>query len=115
DQAGPRDLLIFAAPSKRPTAPAELYLGYSHYANPHHRSAILLMTDSPSPQVRAHFKDFPNIWLINASPAILPTQLLPDQSFLGPAPTRFPATIWQVVPKPQAKNPRPTADVNSPR
>jgi hypothetical protein len=102
DQASPRDLLIFAAPSKRATAPAELYLGYSHYANPQHRCPIVLMTGALSPEIRAHFKDFQSIWLINASPEILPTQLLPDNAFLGPAPTRFPATIWQVVPKPKA-------------
>src|SRR5438132_4616566 len=31
-----------------------------------------------------------------------------DFDHSGPAPTRFPATIWQVVPKPQAKTPRST-------
>src|SRR5438105_5045824 len=72
DQTGPNDLLIFAAPTKRATAPAELYLGYSHYSNPQHHSSILLMTDTLSPQVRAQFANYQNIWLINASPAILP-------------------------------------------
>jgi 4-amino-4-deoxy-L-arabinose transferase-like glycosyltransferase len=103
DQAGPRDLLIFAAPSKYSGAPADLYLGYSHYSNPRQRPPILIMTDTLPPDVRAQLDKFPHVWLINASPEILPTQLLPDYAFLGPAQTSFPATIWQVVPKPQAK------------
>jgi len=108
DQSGPHDLLIITAPTKRATAPAELYLGYSHYSNPHHHSPILLMTEPLSPEIRAQFPKFQAIWLVNASPQILPTQILPDYAFLGPAPTLFPATIWQVVPKPNAKSPRPT-------
>ncbi|HEV8604206.1 MAG TPA: glycosyltransferase family 39 protein [Tepidisphaeraceae bacterium] len=108
DQAGPNDLLIFAAPAKRQTAPAELFLGYSHYSNPLHRSPILLMTDTLPPQVTAQFQNFQHIWLINASPEILPTQILPNYAALGPAQTRFPATIWQILPKPQATT-RPAA------
>jgi uncharacterized membrane protein len=100
DQTGRRDLLIFAAPTKGPAAPAQLYLGYSHYSNPQHHSAIILMTDTLPPDVQIHFSNYQNIWLINASPEILPTQLLPDHAFQGPAQTRFPATIWSVLPKP---------------
>ena len=96
DQTGRRDLLIFAAPTKGPAAPAQLYLGYSHYSNPQHHSAIILMTDMLPPDVQKHFSSYQNIWLINASPEILPTQLLPDHAFQGPAQTRFPATIWKV-------------------
>ena len=90
------------------TAPAELYLGYSHYSNPQHHSSILLMTDTLSPQVRAQFANYQNIWLINASPAILPTQILPDYAFIPAGPTKFPATLWQVVAKPKAVT-RPSA------
>jgi uncharacterized membrane protein len=100
DQSGPRDLLIFAAPSKGTAAPAQLYLGYSHYSNPQHHSPIILMTDTLPPDVESRFPSYQSIWLINASPEILPTQLLPNHAFQGPVPTRFPATIWKVLPKP---------------
>jgi len=66
------------------------------------------MTDTLSPQVRAQFANYQNLWLINASPAILPTQILPAYAFVPAGPTKFPATIWQVVAKPKAVT-RPSA------
>jgi hypothetical protein len=100
DQAGPRDLLIFAAPTKYPGAPADLFLGYSHYANPRRRPPILIITDTLSPEVSAAISNYPHAWLINASMEILPTQILPTHAARGPAPTKFAATVWEILPKP---------------
>src|SRR5205814_10396952 len=107
DDAGERDLLIFAAPTLYSGAAADLFLGYSHYANPRHRPPVLIMTDSLSPQVRDKISRYPHVWLINASSDVLPTQLLPDFAARGPLQTRFAATIWEILPKPKPAT-RPT-------